>query len=103
MKDIDDDVISPSAKGGTVSSHMSSSHQSSRRHRRRRRIGDGLSSGQDTMSRASGFQSLAKGGTKRSIRGRGKKSISMAMANETLINKIQENFNEFKKSTEAQL
>ena len=47
---------------------------------------------------------MAKGhSAKRSIRNRGKKSVSLAMQNETLINKIQENFNEFKKSTEAQL
>ena len=89
MRDIDGEDASPSMKGGTMSSHMSSSHQSSKRPRRRKKINDGLSSNVDTASRASGFCSLARGsGPKRPIRNRGKKSISLAMANETLINKI---------------
>jgi hypothetical protein len=91
MHDAVGDDVSPSMKNGGVSSHMSSSHQqSNKKIRKRKRIMDGtLSSNRDTESRASGFYSIARGSqAKKSIRGKGKRSLSLAQNNETLINKI---------------
>lgn len=72
---------------GQSQSDIHSSHNQSKRSRKFKiRRGHESSSKMDSMSMNSGF--MSKGTKKRSIRKGGKKSVSLAMQNETLINKI---------------
>lgn len=82
---------------------MHSSHRSrrSRRFRIRRGNGDensrmdGSSTNSGLMSRTTKKRSIRKGG--------GKRSVSLAMQNEILINKIQEQFGEFKNNHTSEI
>lgn len=83
-------------------SDMHSSHRSRRSRGRFYKKGhDGMSSKLDSVSINSGFMSRAT--KKRSIRKGGKRSISLAVQNEAIINKIQEQLAEFKSQVNADI
>ena len=60
------------------------------------------SSRADTISVNSGFMSRQTG-KKKSLKRGGKRSVSIAMQNETLINKVQEQLTEFKKQMDNEV
>ena len=95
---------------GTESDLLSTSNKQSSRKRggvTKRRILGGqnfdASSRADTISVNSGFQSRYGGGKKKSLRKGTKRSVSIAMQNETLINKIQEQLTDFKKQMDLEI
>ena len=88
-------VMAQRSQAGHSTSDMHSSHRSKRSRRFKIKRGAGeASSRADSVSRSSGFMSRAT--KKRSIRKGGKKSVSLAMENEILIGKIQEQLADFK-------
>lgn len=90
---------------GTDSEISGTQKQSSRKRgpmKRRLLGGADTSSRADTISVNSGFHSRTTG-KKKTLRKSTKRSVSIAMQNETLINKIQEQLTEFKKQMDNEI